>query len=146
MLQIRQNVFETNSSSTHSITICSSDEYHKWVDGDFLFAGNCYLTDKKFVTIDEAIDIVRKYESENDYEWSTPLEDYYYRNDIKNGVPYTRIDDVPEELILPYLAYHDMYTYESYFDEYCKWFEIYKEDYTTEHGDEIVAFGFYGRD
>lgn len=33
MLQIRKNVFETNSSSTHSLTICSKDEYQDWVDG-----------------------------------------------------------------------------------------------------------------
>lgn len=33
MIQIRKNVFETNSSSTHSLTICSKDEYQDWVDG-----------------------------------------------------------------------------------------------------------------
>lgn len=33
MLQIRRNVFETNSSSTHSITICTEDEYEMWKRG-----------------------------------------------------------------------------------------------------------------
>lgn len=28
--QIRYEVFETNSSSVHSLTMCSSDEYEKW--------------------------------------------------------------------------------------------------------------------
>lgn len=31
--QIRQGVFETNSSSVHSLTICDADEYQKWQDG-----------------------------------------------------------------------------------------------------------------
>ena len=36
--QIRRGVFETNSSSTHSITMCSNKEYEKWekVYGDDL--------------------------------------------------------------------------------------------------------------
>ena len=38
MLQIRKNVFETNSSSTHSLTICSKDEYQDWVDGKFYWS------------------------------------------------------------------------------------------------------------
>ena len=33
MRQIRRNVFETNSSSTHSITMCMDSEFNKWVKG-----------------------------------------------------------------------------------------------------------------
>lgn len=32
--QIRQSVFETNSSSTHSIAICSAEEYEKFKNGE----------------------------------------------------------------------------------------------------------------
>ena len=34
MRQIRRNVFETNSSSTHSITMCMKSEFDKWVEGE----------------------------------------------------------------------------------------------------------------
>jgi hypothetical protein len=34
MRQIRKNVFETNSSSTHSITMCMKSDYDKWVAGE----------------------------------------------------------------------------------------------------------------
>ena len=34
MKQIRRNVFETNSSSTHSITMCMKSDYDKWVAGE----------------------------------------------------------------------------------------------------------------
>lgn len=38
MIQIRSNVFETNSSSTHSFTICSDEEYQKLLASE-LFIG-----------------------------------------------------------------------------------------------------------
>ena len=36
MIQIRNNVFETNSSMTHSLVLCKRSEYEKWGD-DYLF-------------------------------------------------------------------------------------------------------------
>jgi hypothetical protein len=36
MRVIRRGVFETNSSSTHSITMCSIEEYEKWESGEVL--------------------------------------------------------------------------------------------------------------
>ena len=33
MIQIRNGVFETNSSSTHSLCICTEDEFQNWVNG-----------------------------------------------------------------------------------------------------------------
>jgi hypothetical protein len=36
MKQIRVGVFETNSSSTHSLTIVSEEDYEKWKLGEFL--------------------------------------------------------------------------------------------------------------
>lgn len=38
MLQVRRSVFETNSSSTHSLTICSKDEYEGWVKGEYYWS------------------------------------------------------------------------------------------------------------
>lgn len=37
MIQIRRNVFETNSSSTHSICICSQSDYDKFVGGELWY-------------------------------------------------------------------------------------------------------------
>lgn len=34
---IRRGLFETNSSSTHSITICTNDEYTKWQKEELYF-------------------------------------------------------------------------------------------------------------
>lgn len=38
MKQIRRNVFETNSSSTHSITMCMKSDYDKWVAGELVWS------------------------------------------------------------------------------------------------------------
>lgn len=37
MKQIRKNVFETNSSSTHSLTMCTEAEYEKWKNGELIY-------------------------------------------------------------------------------------------------------------
>lgn len=33
MISIRRKTFETNSSSTHSITLCSAEDYAAWKEG-----------------------------------------------------------------------------------------------------------------
>ena len=64
MKQIRRGVFETNSSSTHSITMCSKEDYDKWESGDvYLNDGSGWASlstnkDKQFVTKEEAIEIL----------------------------------------------------------------------------------------
>ena len=34
MIQIRQNIFETNSSSVHTMTITDNDTYERWINGE----------------------------------------------------------------------------------------------------------------
>lgn len=36
MKQVRIGVFETNSSSTHSMVICTEEEFNKWMKGEVL--------------------------------------------------------------------------------------------------------------
>ena len=36
-IQVRRNVFETNSSSTHSLTICEEKYYEGWLKGKYAF-------------------------------------------------------------------------------------------------------------
>jgi len=36
MKQVRHGVFETNSSSTHSLVICTTEEYKKFENGELL--------------------------------------------------------------------------------------------------------------
>lgn len=60
MRSIRNGVFETNSSSTHSICICSEDEFNKWIGGEGYFneSNGSFLTK-------EQVDTVMNYDSED---------------------------------------------------------------------------------
>lgn len=55
MKTIRKGVFETNSSSTHSLTICSAEEYEKWQKGEVLFSWK-----NEFVTKEEAVEEIKQ--------------------------------------------------------------------------------------
>ena len=37
MIKVRRDTFETNSSSTHTITIVSKEEYEGWGEGRYLY-------------------------------------------------------------------------------------------------------------
>lgn len=52
MKSIRIGVFETNSSSTHSLTICSKAEFEAWRNGYLVFAEY----EKKFYTMAEVLE------------------------------------------------------------------------------------------
>lgn len=64
MLQIRHGVFETNSSSTHSITLCKKSEYDAWKRGEVYLNNNTWWPkdlengDKKFLTKEEAMKLI----------------------------------------------------------------------------------------
>lgn len=44
MLKIRKSLFETNSSSTHSMTMCSSEEYESWKQGKLIYYDGSLIT------------------------------------------------------------------------------------------------------
>lgn len=56
MKSIRQNTFETNSSSVHSLTLTSKSEYEAWEKGDVIMAG-----EGNFVPFTELYDTIKKY-------------------------------------------------------------------------------------
>ena len=128
MLQIRRNVFETNSSSTHSITMCSKDDYDRWYRGEAYLNEGWWLKDneseyknKKFVTRDEAIDIIKC--SGGDIEY----DNEYYESFDKY---------IAEE--------YEIYAIDEYFEN--DYLENFYESYTTDSGETVVAFGLYGYD
>lgn len=49
IINIRQGIFETNSSSTHSICILSQEDFDNWENNQLYFDENS----KKFLTYDE---------------------------------------------------------------------------------------------
>lgn len=62
--QIRRGIFESNSSSTHSLTMCSEEEFEQWKNGELLFDE---WGSESFVKANSLSDDDKKYAAQ-DYE------------------------------------------------------------------------------
>lgn len=126
MLQIRKSVFETNSSSTHSLTMCTLEEYQKFSNGELYYSD----INKKLITKEE---VNEKYE-----EFLSRLKSdtfKYYNED------FNEMDE--KEIFEHFLKDENLYNYEQ-LEEKMEDFEEFYEQYTTIEGKVIVAFGYYG--
>lgn len=118
---VRRGLFETNSSSVHSITMCSDDEWTKWVNDEVYFD----RVVKKFYEPNQDIERARKCQSW-DEAWDLHASDK--RNEYFND------------------CYHRFLTYEEFNDwEYID-YKTYDTEYTTDKGETVHAFGYYGHD
>lgn len=115
---IRRGVFETNSSSTHSITMCSKEDYDKWERGEMFYC------DGGLVSREEAI------------------------KELKNNKWFNKrnpdFDFTDEEAVNEALVNNDYKTSEQYWDD--DYLETFEDTYTTKNGEVIIAFGKYGYD
>ena len=131
--QIRRGVFETNSSSCHSITMCSKEEFDKWKNGELLFDED----EEKFV----------KPRTLSDSEKEKARKSYDSSKDIFSKDWDELSDDAKEKYYKIYgerngLLDMDAVTYETYMnDGYLTTFYNY---YKTKNGEIVVAFGNYG--
>ena len=127
--QIRKNVFETNSSSTHSLTLCSKEEFDAWERGETLFDE----WNETFIPIPELSEEVKE-----------EAKDWYMKNKVKYKKDWDDLSDKEkQELYIDY-AVRNGETYEEYMNN--NDLETFERTYTTKSGDEIVAFGQYGYD
>lgn len=123
MIQKRIGVFETNSSSTHTLCIVPKDVYEKVVAGELFISRYGDTT----YTRDDAIDAAIVWRN----RWSTQK--------------YTRemVDAMDEDTLLQFLKNEEIVKFDDWGSDWLEWFE---ESYTTPSGDEIVVFGQYGYD
>lgn len=130
MIKIRYNVFETNSSSVHSLIMTDEDMYKKLECGDLMISG--YESDFKeeFITYEQAYKALK--------EMFKKYPELYTEYDIDD------LDVCSRELIEEIMWHTGVaYTLENYGGEE---FEKFKDFYTSPSGDKIVAFGYFGRD
>lgn len=147
MINIRANVFETNSSSVHSLILCTANDYQAWVDGDKLL--NIYYDDNwawkhwdpeagKYVetTVGMPPQFVTPEEAAH-------YDKYYPYPEIVEGTWGYSSDFIDENG-----EYHDrkFLTFEEYQKTYGWNFETFDEVYITPKGEEVIGFGYFGRD
>lgn len=120
--QIRRGVFETNSSSVHSITMCSDDEYSRWERGEVLFWSN----KNKFGTKEDIISELKT------LTW--------YSGKLR----YLDTDWNDEDVVYDIFSDEGIQTEKAFWDN-CD-YETFSERYITPNGEKVVAFGYYGHD
>ena len=132
--QIRRGVFETNSSSTHSLTMCSEEEFEAWKRGEVLFQE---WGSENFVSANKL----------SDYDKKKASEDYDENKDDFQKDWKDLSDEAKQNYYTKYAKEHDIIdedakTYEQYMNEGD--LETFVQRYTSKNGDKIVAFGEYG--
>ena len=120
MIQVRKNVFETNSSSTHSLVMATASEFDKWQSGEYYYCNSWYSWDEEHAP--EA-----------------------FKGKFKEGsfFPVAEVDAYYEAKGEERESY-DFQTYEEFCDSDYLEFEDYS--YTTPGGEEIVAIAKFGYD
>lgn len=124
MKQIRRGVFETNSSSTHSLTMMMKSDYERWRNEElYLYNGYGF-----------------------GWDFGKPVSNNLYPRDvavkfIKQNRFYKNIDD--DEI--DYETFRDC-GFISWDDEGSEYLESFYKEFTTPSGETIVAFGEYGYD
>jgi hypothetical protein len=124
--QIRKGVFETNSSSTHSITMMMKKDYERWHNEKLYWFDDYHYgweeidapQRKSFYTKNEVIEYLKKNRYYKDMD-DAELEDYT----IFREAGFIASDDKGNEYL-----------------------EVFHEEFTTPSGETVVAFGEYGYD
>ena len=118
-IKARHGTFETNSSSTHSIVMCTKEEYEKFMKGELLYKK---YSDEGFINKEKAFEIIKK-------------DGYYDADDIEEMKS-------NEDLFFEAASESDIYDFETFGSDY----ESFYDEYKTPSGETVVAFGYYGYD
>lgn len=127
MRTVRRGTFETNSSSTHSITMCMESDYEKWKNGEMYWhRWNDELVskeevEKEMAKLREEFIADNPDFDENNEKWKEKLEQYI--NEDKTYYTYEEFND------------YDYIEYETFVDTF-----------ETPQGEKVVSFGYYGSD
>ena len=120
--QIRYGVFETNSSSTHSLTMMMKSDYIRWgAENLYMYSGRGWS-----------------------WDFGKPINGKLYTKDevikfIKNNRYYNAKDEIDDEYI------KEM-NFISSDDEGSEYLESFYDEFTTPSGETVVCFGEYGYD
>jgi hypothetical protein len=119
---IRHSVFETNSSSTHTLTICSDDEYERFKRGELYqneSYSECFKGLPEFCTKEQILEAKDTYNKSNNIK--TVMEDEDFSDEFTSFDDYVEKQNDGAE-------------------------DSFHKTYVTKSGDKVVVFGWYGHD
>ena len=134
MYQIRQGVFETNSSSTHSMCICTEEEFAN-------FKGNKAVWNKNNNKITPLDKIPHGY--------AQRAKDFYQKTRTLFMIDW---DNLSEEAQFEFIISQFDQTYagdwlfegKTFYKDWGTDLERFEKHFTTPSGDKMVAFGEFG--
>lgn len=138
MLQIRYGLFETNSSSTHSLIIANDEEYKKLTNGELFIDYNDFVSREE--VIQSILNAAEEY-SNGMKELLKEEFDIEVKEITKEFLEQLTIDAM-DALAREFLD--GVRSYYGYFET--EYLDSYEETYESKHGDKIHIFGLYGRD
>lgn len=119
MLQIRKNVFETNSSSTHSLVMAVKSDFDKWQKGDYYYCHSWYAWDEE-----EAPEAFKGKFKKGSFFPVAEVDAYYEAKGEERDYDFQTYDEFCDSDYLEYEGY----------------------SYKTPNGEEIVAIAKFGYD
>lgn len=120
LINVRQGIFESNSSSTHSMVVGMEDDFKKWEVGELLYYRS-YNYPKGFYTKEEAITKLKS-------------SSYYHRD----------FDNMDEDELMEYLYDYGFVDYDQFCDN--EYLETDYNTFTTPKGEKICIICEYGYD
>ena len=146
MIQIRTQVFETNSSMTHSIVMCKDEEFEKFQKGEYFF--NEYM-DPRFLPKEEALK--KNAEKLREYLADAKTDDpqYCFEDETIEALTEENIKlyeegkfDLCEFCLDKWETSEELYfDWEYYWETICEYYETFDDSYNG-----VTAFGYYGHD
>lgn len=136
MISVRRNVFETNSSSTHSLIICGDKMYNDWKNMKVVYDND----NDEFVKA--------KQPTEQDFHKAEVMyteNKSDYMKDWKDLTPQMQLAYLKENVMEEYGPYQYK-TYEDYRDLMGKMETSFERTWKTEHGDVVHILGYMGYD
>ncbi len=122
MIQIRRSVFETNSSSTHTLTMCDDSTYQAWEAGK---VGMRYgYSNPVFKPIDEILAEIREELNEEEYQELLELRD------ADSSEFYEQLSELGWDT-------------DAYYSD-CDTLTYFHSEFTTASGEKVHAFGQFG--
>ena len=116
---VRKGVFETNSSSTHTMIMCTGEEFQKFEDGEMLVS----MWDEKLFSYDDITDFIKS-------------DDY-----CKDRFTKSSIDIKDKKAVLKWAAknVYDLQDADTFYED--TYYDIFSQSFTTKSGEKVVAFG-----
>lgn len=136
----RQGVFETNSSSTHALCLCTAKEYQEWLNGNLYLDMNT----NRIISREQVITAIKQENKEaiRDGGALLPLMYFPLEEEIQKRGEEEAFDRKGYKTYKVYKQYEQGADEEDYREP--DW--EFLERYTTPSNDEMIVFGYYLED